>query len=213
MHDVYPTTLFSRQQIAEITGLDDSTLNYWMREGVLRAAEGGIGRGSHRKFTYHEATLAGILNELRHFGVGVKAMARLAERFHEAIDWMAARAIDIHNLWRLVEASQIRREIIDKGCSIVTYGRHEVKPDPPGRIVRQDIYAEWAELDWDQAVEHRFRNRTSNRLSQTEKDMVFSWDSVEAIREFNRQVAYFNAVAEIELRPRDHFNVEGLNSP
>ncbi|MBB3956298.1 MerR family transcriptional regulator [Novosphingobium sediminicola] len=209
MHDAYPTNLFSRQQIAEITGLDDSTLNYWMREGVLRAAEGGTGRGSHRKFTYCEATLAGILNELHHFGIGVKAMAQLASRFHDAVDWMAERAIDIHNLGRIVEASQIRREIIEKGCSTVTYGRSEIIPEHANLLVHRDNYGAWVELDWDQAIAYQFRNRKKSQLSQKEKDLVFSWDSVEAIRKFNRHLDYFEAIAEIELRPPGYLDVQG----
>jgi DNA-binding transcriptional MerR regulator len=77
--------LYTRQQIAKLTGLDDSTLNYWMREGVLRPADGKAGKGQHRRFPYHQVNLALLLSELRKFGVSLPEMKRLALRFHEGI--------------------------------------------------------------------------------------------------------------------------------
>lgn len=84
--DTIASALYTRQQVARLTGLDDSTLNYWMREGVLRPSEGGFGKGQHRRFPYHQINLALMLNELRGFGVSLPEIKKLAIRFHDAID-------------------------------------------------------------------------------------------------------------------------------
>lgn len=82
-------TLFSRKQLGELAGLDASTLIYWTREGILRPAEGGGGKGQHRRFTYSEVNLAAVLMDVMRAGVSSAALRGLADKFHEAMDWMA----------------------------------------------------------------------------------------------------------------------------
>lgn len=86
--------LFTRQQIGDLVGLDDTALNYWMRERVLIPAEGGGGKGQHRRFTWHEVNLAAILKEIRDIsGASVSNLKELADLFHEAICWVVERGL------------------------------------------------------------------------------------------------------------------------
>lgn len=88
--------LFTRQQISHLVPqLDDATLNYWMREGVIRAAEGGGGRGQHRRFRYSEVNLAAILNEVRQYGAGVPSLKSLSSVFHTSEDWALALGVNL----------------------------------------------------------------------------------------------------------------------
>lgn len=82
--------LFTRQQIATLTHISDSTLNFWMREGVLRATEGGGGKGQHRRFHHSEVNLAAILERLRRFAISIEAMRQLSARFHAGFDYIEA---------------------------------------------------------------------------------------------------------------------------
>lgn len=109
------SALYSRRQVALLTGIDDSTLNYWMREGVLRAAEGGTGKGQHRRFPYHQINLALLLDQLRGFGVALPALKRLAERFHRAIFHFEQVGITRENEEPLSSLIYLRRQIEEKG--------------------------------------------------------------------------------------------------
>lgn len=77
-------SLFSRQQIGELTGLDDTTLNYWSREGLLVPSEGGKGRGSHRRFDFVQVNIAAILGQMRRFGLSITVMRSFAELLQKA---------------------------------------------------------------------------------------------------------------------------------
>ena len=107
--------LYTRQQVANLTGLDDSTLNYWMREGVLRSAEGGGGKGQHRRFPYHQINLALLLDQLRGFGVSLPAIKRLADRFHDAVDFMATWGVTRDNMERVDMLLRVRKQIEEHG--------------------------------------------------------------------------------------------------
>jgi DNA-binding transcriptional MerR regulator len=91
------SNLFTRQQIAQVTGLDDSALNYWMREGLLRPAEGGTGKGSHRRFRFEQVNIAAVYGELRRFGVNISALRSLAELLQSAVDLGHTAKIDVSN--------------------------------------------------------------------------------------------------------------------
>lgn len=89
--------LFSRLDLINKTGIPDDVVNYWTREGVLRARQGGEGRGNPRKFDYPEIMLAAILDQLRGFGLNVAALKGLAERFHQALDYFRALNLNRSN--------------------------------------------------------------------------------------------------------------------
>jgi len=197
----HPTDLFSRQQIAEITGIDASTLNYWMREHVLRPVEGGAGKGSHRKFAYYEVTLAGILNQLRIFGIGLPALARLSQRFHDAQDWLATHNIEVRNFHLIQSAVFIRRAILLDGSF-----RWFIRPEDEGtfagfQLHRLDQHLAWVDLDWEQALTHGFKASCGFTLNQAlspeERNLVWSWNTLQAIEEFERHGAYFEAMIEL----------------
>lgn len=56
--------LFIRSEITALTGVDDSTLNYWMREGVLAWSSGGTTRGSRRRFDFRQVNIAAALGAM-----------------------------------------------------------------------------------------------------------------------------------------------------
>jgi DNA-binding transcriptional MerR regulator len=111
-------SLYSRQQVARLTGIDDSTLNYWMREGVLLPAEGGSGRGQHRRFAYHQVNLALLLDQLRGFGVSLPAIKRLAQRFHEAVRFFDGLGITRANSEPITDVLDLRRQLARDGAII-----------------------------------------------------------------------------------------------
>lgn len=149
----YPRILFTRQQIGDLTGIDNSTLNYWMREGVLRPTEGGEGRGSHRQFQFTEINIAGILNEIRQFGVGLPALKGLAERFHYAIDWMINKGISLDRLATFEEVALDRQRFLEDGYfSVDAEVQKKVRPDQEIEVHGSGQFAQ-ARLSWEEAVE------------------------------------------------------------
>lgn len=144
--------LFTRQQIGELIGLDDTTLNYWMREEVIRSVEGGGGRGQPRRFTYSEVNLAAIINEVRRYGAGLPALKSLAEGFHSAEDRCRAIGMEPREL-RLV---WILRDVLRQFQKHGFYPAPAVDvphlvPDHRGPITQEDKVSlrEWAQVkDW-----------------------------------------------------------------
>lgn len=72
---------YTRQQIAEATGVDRELLAYWSKEGLLLAAESeGLGKGKYRLFGFEAIHIAALLKELGLYGVqtaGLKQVAQL----------------------------------------------------------------------------------------------------------------------------------------
>lgn len=75
---------FTRQQIADKVGIAGDLLAYWIKEGLLLAAEGeGLGKGKHRFFGFQAIHIAAVLKELGRYGVqtaGLKQIASLLWR-------------------------------------------------------------------------------------------------------------------------------------
>lgn len=154
--------LFSRQQIADLTGIDDSTLNYWMREGVLRADSGGGGKGQHRRFRFAEVNLALIFNQLRTFGISMPSLRQLSERFHAALDFMEAAGIDPRDDGAVSNLLMIRRSIASRGYFPVFFranDRADFKRGAPWILEMERFSDEYGtheevRLDWQQAVDY-----------------------------------------------------------
>lgn len=200
--DRYPKTLFTRQQIGALTGIDSSTLNYWMREGVLRPSSGGAGRGSHRRFAYPEVTLAAMLQELRGFGIAMSALARIASRFHRAFDWMAERGISNDNLNRIHTLYLIRQSIVTHGHWSWTIFRASDEEHLPDVERHRDGRLTWVELDWEQAIAHRLRPRAEpdpdfTRVEE-EVALVSTWGDQD-FRAYRENSRYYTALTEIAL--------------
>lgn len=77
-------SLYTRQQMSQLTGLEDALLNYWSREGLLIPTQGGAGRGSHRKFDFLQVNIAAIMGQMRRFGLNIGVMRSFAQILQEA---------------------------------------------------------------------------------------------------------------------------------
>lgn len=88
------SALYTRQQLGDLAGLDDTTLNYWSREGLLVPTEGGQGRGSHRRFDFVQVNIAAILGQMRRFKLSLTVMRSFAELLQKAAVLGAGR--DLH---------------------------------------------------------------------------------------------------------------------
>jgi hypothetical protein len=196
-----PTGSFSRREIATLTGIDDSTLNYWMREGILRPASGGAGRGSHRRFAYPEVTLAAVLNELRGFGIGAPSLAHIAGNFHASLDWMAERGVNQANMSRIMDAYLIRQHVVRDGSWRLIVGSRREEAEFADLEIHSDRGMRWVEMSWERAIAHWFRprpdGRVPDRLTPGELRLLESWETVEQLREFRRHEMYFDAITTI----------------
>jgi DNA-binding transcriptional MerR regulator len=189
---------FSRRQIAELTGIDGSTLNYWMREDILRAESGGHGRGSHRRFAYPEVTLAAILNELRAFGIGTPSLAKIAERFHAAIDWMGERGISLASLARVEQLKCARADILREGkrrlfihkSQLAKFANFEIH-DVAGHHC---IFLDWDQIlaHWSDAIVYDVGLPTANEVALAE-----SWISAEDIYAFDLNSVAFKSITSL----------------
>lgn len=142
-------TLLSRWQLREATGLPDATLDYWSRNGVLRTAQGGGGKGQHRRFASGEVVLAGILGELMKFGVPLSSMVSLAERFHRSVDW-----VDQHGIGG---SMRLIPEMMEYWEEYSNNGRVEVFDDPvtyDPEAIRMDRKARLLS-SWDEVVAYQ----------------------------------------------------------
>lgn len=81
-----PATTFTRQEIAERTGLSDDVLSFWSKRGLLVPARGGEGKGSHRRYDAAQINIAAILAVYRdHFGAKVAVIKSLSEVMQRAV--------------------------------------------------------------------------------------------------------------------------------
>lgn len=81
-----PDVLFTRQEIVERTGLNDEVLSFWIRRRLLVHAEGGDGRGSHRRFHYSQVNIAVILAAFRsNFGANIGTLSSVAALLQAAV--------------------------------------------------------------------------------------------------------------------------------
>ncbi|CAH0496391.1 MerR family transcriptional regulator [Novosphingobium sp. CECT 9465] len=205
---LYPRDLFTRVQIARMTGIDDSTLNYWMREGLLRAAEGGTGRGSHRRFEYREVSLAALLQQLRGFGIGTPSLAAIARRFHEAVDWMETNGISQANLYVIWDLLRIQKEFVREG----RIARHVSGQEDELWFAEFEKYRKglvtWVELTWEQALAYDFRPRPNRgaqpQPSAKEVALVRSWTSEADFQFYAQMERYWEAISHISFEePKD----------
>lgn len=82
--------LLSRKQMVEISGVDNDTLGFWMRQPHL--LENQVeGTRKHRRYTVDEAKIATILGEAHSYGMNIAALtsfARLLRDGHHV--WIAS---------------------------------------------------------------------------------------------------------------------------
>jgi len=137
----YPDSLYTRQQLGELLGLADDVLNFWIRNGLLLASEGGQGRGSHRKFDLFQVNIGAVLAELRRYGVNIGVLRQLAAQLQRGT--AIARSAEC-NFWALSDAARLARLLwrFREGQTILVDNPDRL-PEPPPFAGRkeQDAYA------------------------------------------------------------------------
>lgn len=70
--------LYTRQQVANLVGVTDDVMAYWLKQGLLIPTSGGGGRGDHRRFDFVQVNIAAVFAQLREFGSNIGALRSLA---------------------------------------------------------------------------------------------------------------------------------------
>lgn len=110
-----PRIHFARQDLSAVTGAPDVVLGYWIKQGLLQPEDAGGGRGRHLRFSRMEAALACILGRLRSLGFGNTALAKLASEFHQAVDWIESKPVDISNFEEVDDLVRSRAAFVRAG--------------------------------------------------------------------------------------------------
>ncbi len=132
--------LYTRAQIATLTGIDTSTLNYWNREDLLIPAEGGTGKGSHRRFDWVQVNIAAILGELRAFRLNISSLRSLAALLQSAAQLGAKRELHPSNY---VTAARLATQLslFRAGTPVPIKLRGPYDKPPAG--LRGNAYGDW----------------------------------------------------------------------
>lgn len=133
-------SLYTRQQLGKLAGLDDTTLNYWSREGLLVPTEGGQGRGSHRRFDFVQVNIAAILGQMRRFKLSLTVMRSFAELLQKAAVLGSGR--DLHP-GNYVSAANLadRLDEFRNGGTINVHAHSHDEPRPEG--LKRSEYLDW----------------------------------------------------------------------
>lgn len=114
---ISPSMLFTRRQVAELTGASDDVLSFWIKNDLITPTSGGSGKGSHRKFDLFQVNIAAVLLELRKFGVNIGTMRSLARMLQDGVTLGRSaecnhRAIyDALNLFELLDRYRSGQEV------------------------------------------------------------------------------------------------------
>ena len=89
-------------------------MTFWVRGGVLRPMEAPTGTGFKLRFSWYEANIAAIMNQLRILGVKIEGMLSIGHVYREAIayfDGLGLNRNQVYGLWSLfiVEDSFVAR--------------------------------------------------------------------------------------------------------
>jgi hypothetical protein len=85
--------MFSKAQIAELTGLEPRQITFLIDKGVIQTAGGGGKRGANFSFSGHDAVDACVAAELFRFGITYKVIAAFLTDFRHGYDY-GGRNID-----------------------------------------------------------------------------------------------------------------------
>lgn len=126
----FSSNLLTRQQVASRAGLSDDVLSFWIKQGLLQATSGGVGRGSHRRFDIFQVNIAAVLAELRRFGVNVGILRRVAHMLQRGTALAIAAPCNFWGISDAVDlASLISRQRSGERLLVV---RSEVEGAPDG---------------------------------------------------------------------------------
>lgn len=103
-----PDGAYTRQQIMELTGVQEGVLGFWIKEGVLTAVEGGEGRGSHRRFSAMQVSSIGLIKELQSYGLNVQQLKSFGRLLQEGIG--AVEGCGLHSM-SLLEAVYLAKDL------------------------------------------------------------------------------------------------------
>ncbi|EPR16161.1 hypothetical protein M527_22220 [Sphingobium indicum IP26] len=132
--------LYTRQQVGNLAGLDDTTLNYWSREGLLVPTEGGSGRGSHRRFDFVQVNIAAILGQLRRFGLNISIMRSFASLLQEAAQLGSAREIHPSN-YQTAAHLATKLNLFRTGAAVMIPKHHRSEERPTN--LHGEAYSDW----------------------------------------------------------------------
>ncbi len=192
---------YSRGRIAELTGIDDSTLNYWMREGILRAAEGGAGRGQPRIFRFHSVNIAAFFDRLDKIGVAGSALRDLSDLLHASIDFITAFDLSDGELDEAHDTVVQRESYLNRGyCEWPINGPEEFPDQPRGR----DRYVR---VSWDEFVEQRAAQGVPRKVLNIGSNLADG----EAVREWYRHHHNFERVAMLPDGPHARHSIHDLD--
>jgi DNA-binding transcriptional MerR regulator len=142
--DPIKSQLYTRKQVAELTGIDDSALNYWMREGLLRPIEGGGGKGNHRRFDYVQVNIAAVFGQLRRFGLNIAALRTLADLLQSAVQ--LGTSVQLHPAaYSTAAALADRIDDFRRGEPVMLKHGHTNDEAPADMSLRERHEWEWVE--------------------------------------------------------------------
>lgn len=161
--------LYTRAQIAALTGVDPSSLNYWSREGLLIPSEGGAGKGSHRRFDWVQVNIAAVLGELRGFRLNISSLRSLADLLQSAARLGADRELHPGNYpyaARLASALASYRE----GLPFMLPLHHPLE-ERPANLRGRDI-ADWISAKRPAASEQEITSEILNHCDEDPKEAI-----------------------------------------
>jgi hypothetical protein len=81
----YLAPCFSRGETQRILGVSRNTFENYLRTGIIKPTDDGVGKGQNRKFTQFAVTTAALLTQLnRETGLNTDGMVEIAGRFRTA---------------------------------------------------------------------------------------------------------------------------------
>jgi DNA-binding transcriptional MerR regulator len=137
---VDPAVLYTRQEIAARTGLSDDVLSFWVKRRLLVHAEGGEGKGSHRRYAFAQVNIAALLAVFRdHFGANIRALSSLAARLQEAVNTFKNVTASPSDWW---SAAYLATQLRDFRSGIpVMVDAHDVLSPAWDDLPREEKYA------------------------------------------------------------------------
>jgi DNA-binding transcriptional MerR regulator len=172
--------LFTRQQLGELVGADDSTLNFWSREELIRPELGGGGKGQHRRFRFEQVGLAALLLRFKRFGLNIQALREIASMFHEAIEMRRNQPLTDQERDTVITLARDRVRYLRDG-----YIERLVTKDTdwPGHTRHELIgnrFVNWVHLSWrDVVAEYKASNSgaylTDHVLAFLEREDMERW--------------------------------------
>ena len=62
-----------------MTSVTEGVLGFWIKNGLLVPSSGGQGKGSHRKFSPIQVSIAAILGQMQQFGLNIGSLSSFAQ--------------------------------------------------------------------------------------------------------------------------------------